>query len=160
MSYSSDQIVFILQNYIDIASGNMPIDKAKEFLKSAGRKNPADTFLIWKADIDRAISSLCPKNDIWCLISSESNVEKIRSYETRLPRMQRVIVRAYILDEWLDWNGLFYGEYEVKGIISRMRKFLNGELYTGPYRRAKTVRAGYSTLEANALPTPLDSERV
>ena len=137
MSYSSDQIVFILENYIDIACGAYPIDKAKEFLKSAGNKNPAETFMIWKADIDRALSSLCPKNDIWCLISREANPEKIRFYETRLPRMQRVIVRAYILGEWVDWNGLYYGEYEVKGIISRMRGFLNGEIYSGPYRRVK-----------------------
>ena len=56
MGYSNSQITFILQAYIDISSGNFPIDKAKEFLKSAGNKNPGETFIIWKADIDQAIS--------------------------------------------------------------------------------------------------------
>ena len=46
MSYSNEQIKFILENYLDIASGSMPIDKVKEFLKSSGRKNPAETFII------------------------------------------------------------------------------------------------------------------
>lgn len=91
------------------------------------------------------ISSLCPKNDIWCLLSHDATGEKIRFHVGRLPRMQRVIVSAYILDDWLDWNGMSYGDGEVKGIISRMRKFLNGEVYTGSYKR--------KALEANAMPT-------
>lgn len=118
MSYSNEQIKFILENYLDIASGSIPVDKAKEFLKSAGRKNPTETFIIWKADIDRAISSLCPKNDLWCDLCKDVTGEKIRFHTRRLSQMQREIAMVYIMDEWPETP-------YCNGIITRMRKSLN-----------------------------------
>lgn len=145
MGYANKQIIFVLQNYIDISSGAFPVDKAKEYLRSAGNKNPGETFIIWKSDIDQAISSLCPKNDMWCLLCHQVIGEKIRFHIGRLPRMQRVIVSAYILDDWMDWNGLSYGDREVGGIITRMRKFLNGD---GRDEKGRFMKAG----EANGQP--------
>ena len=118
MGYSNEQIKFILEHYLAIASCQLPIDKAKEHLKSSGLKNPAEIFIIWKVDIDRAISSLCPKNDLWLDLCKDVTAEKIRFHARRLSQMQREIVMVYIMDEW---PGTTY----CGGIITRMRKFLN-----------------------------------
>jgi len=118
MGYSNEQIKFILEHYLEIASGNMPIDKAKDFLKSTGRRNPAETFIIWKADIDRAISALCPKNDLWCNLCRDVTAEMLRFHARRLSQMQREIVMVCVMGEW---PGTIYCD----GIITRIRKFLN-----------------------------------
>lgn len=129
MSYSNEQIKFILENYLDIASGSMPIDKAKEFLKSAGRKNPAETFIIWKADIDRSISSLCPEHDHWCNIATEITPSMLLhiSRSKELSRMQRDVVNLCIIRDCQtkDCDRAIYCPNQ--GIITRMRKFLNGK---------------------------------
>jgi len=125
MGYSNEQIKFILEHYLEIASGDMPIDKAKDFLKSSGRNNPAETFIIWKADIDRAISSLCPKNDLWCNLCIDVTAEMLRFHVRRLSQMQREIVMVCIMAEWPETNFCH-------GIITRMRKSLN-EQYRNNY---------------------------
>jgi len=119
MGYSNEQIKFILEHYIDLASGNMPVDRATKWLKSVpGRKDYNATFSIWKADIDRAISSLCPKNDLWCDLCKDVTSEILRFHARRLSQMQREILMVYILSEWIGTN-------YCDGIITRMRKFLN-----------------------------------
>jgi len=126
MSYSNEQIKFILEHYLEIASGNMPIDRAKEYLKSSGKKNPAEIFIIWKADIDRAISGLCPKNDLWCDLCREVTAEMLRFHARSLSQMQREIVMVHIMNEWPETP-------YCDGIITRMRKFLNGKFVNKKY---------------------------
>jgi len=129
MGYSNELSKFILEHYLEIASGNMPIDKAKEFMKSTGRKNPEETFIIWKADIDRAISSLCPKNDIWHKVATEISPSMLLhiSRSKDLSRMQRDIVNLCIIRDCQtkDCNRAIYCANQ--GIVTRMRKFLNGK---------------------------------
>jgi len=120
MGYGNEQIKFILVHYLEIASGDLPIDKAKEYLKSVGKKNPAETFIIWKTDIDRAMSSLCPKNDLWFELCKDVTAEKIRFHARRLSQMQREIAMVYIMDEWPETP-------YCDGIVTRMRKILNSK---------------------------------
>ena len=128
MGYKNEQIKFILENYIDLACGNMPVDKAAKWLKSvSGRKDYNATFSIWKADIDRAISSLCPEHDHWhnvaTVITPSLLLHVSRSKE--LSRMQRDIVNLCIIRDCQtkDCVNAIYCANE--GIITRMRKFLN-----------------------------------
>ncbi len=130
MGYSNGQIKFIMENYIDLASGNMPVDKATKWLKSvSGRKDYNATFSIWKADIDRAISSLCPKNDIWHKVATEITPSMLLhiSRSKELSRMQRDIVNLCIIRDCpsMDCERAIYCVNQ--GIITRMRKLLNGK---------------------------------
>jgi len=129
MGYSSQQIKFILEHYIDLAIGDMPIDKAKEFLKSAGRKNPAETFIIWKADIDRAISSLCPEHDHWQDVATQITPSMLLhvSRSKELSRMQRDIVSLCIIRDCQtpDCEKAIYCANQ--GVVTRMRRFLNSK---------------------------------
>jgi len=124
-SYSNRLIRFALENYIDLASGNLTVDKMAEFTLSKGRKNPMETQNCWKADIDRAISSLAPKYDVWCFMYKES-FECIRFNLHKLAIMQRTIVSDCIFKECYK----FGSEYDCPndGIISRLRRYLNHEI--------------------------------
>jgi len=129
MGYNNEQIKFILEHYLEMASSNLPIDKAKEYLKSASKKNPAEMFIIWKADVDSAISSLCPKNDIWHKVAMEITPSMLLhiSRSKELSRMQRDIVNLCITRDCQTQDcerALYCGN---QGIITRMRKFLNGK---------------------------------
>jgi hypothetical protein len=129
MGYSNEQIKFILEHYLEIASGNMPIDKAKDFLKSSGKRNPAETFIVWKADIDRSISSLCPEHDHWHTVATEITPSMLLhiSRSKELSRMQRDIVNLCIIRDCHNEDcgkAIFCAN---QGIITRMRKFLNGK---------------------------------
>jgi hypothetical protein len=136
MGYSNGQIQFILEHYIDLASGNMPVDKATMWLKSvSGRKDYLTTFSIWKADIDLAISSLCPEHDHWHLVATEITPSMLLhiSRSKDLSRMQRDIVSLCIIRDCQaqDCERAIYCENQ--GIITRMRKFLNGKFANKRY---------------------------
>jgi len=139
-SYSNALIRFILRHYIDIASGSMPIKKAADegFIKGAGRKNPAESFLIWRSDVDQAISSLVrPGEDRWEDLIQGLDFEGIRDRLGLLPRIQRLLIKHCIFGEcyWcknmLDCPSDRNGGCDETGIISRMRRCLNGEGYDG-----------------------------
>lgn len=128
MGYSNEQIKFILEHYMDLASGDMPVDKAARWLKSvSGRKDYNATFSIWKVDIDRAISSLCPEHDHWHDIATEITPSMLLhvSRSKELSRMQRDIVSLCIIRDCQtkDCEAAIFCANQ--GIITRMRKFLN-----------------------------------
>ena len=130
MGYSDGQIKFILENYIDLASGAMPVDKAARWLKSvSGCKDYLTTFSIWKADIDRAISSLCPEHDHWHNVATEITPSMLLhiSRSKELSRMQRDIVSLCIIRDCQtkDCERAIFCVNQ--GIVTRMRKFLNGK---------------------------------
>ena len=136
MGYSNELIQFILEHYMELASGNMPIDKAKEHLKSSSPRNPEEIFIVWKADIDRAISSLCPEHDHWHNVATEITPSMLLhiSRSKELSRMQRDIVNLCIIRDCQaqDCERAIYCENQ--GIITRMRKFLNGKFKNRPKR--------------------------
>jgi len=119
---------------MELASGNMPIDKAKEHMKSSSPRNPEEIFIIWKADIDRAISSLCPEHDHWHNVATEITPSMLLhiSRSKDLSRMQRDIVSLCIIRDChaQDCERAIYCENQ--GIITRMRKFLNGKFKNKP----------------------------
>ena len=148
MAYSTGQIKFILEHYIDLASGDMPVDKASKWLKSvSGRKDHNATFSIWKADIDRAISSLCPEHDHWRNVATEITPSMLLhiSRSKELSRMQRDIVSLCIIRDCQTQDCERAIFCENQGIITRMRKFLNGKFANNRYGKRKEsqgVRSG------------------
>jgi len=123
LSYSNNLIRFTLNNWLDIKSGCVCIDKMAEFTKSAGRKNPTESALIWAADIDRAIDAL--SHGEWLAMVRDLGHEGLRDQAQKLPRVQRIIVLECIFagcpgcpKPMTCANG---------GIISKMRRWLNGE---------------------------------
>lgn len=143
-SYSTKLILFTLRHYADIASGVSPIEAAANegLVKSAGRKNPMETFLVWRSDIDRGISSLAGANDKWAKYVLERDLEYIRFKAFDLLPVQRHLVLHHI----------FEGDCEGCSAIKRIKCFLNGEEYVpksgpNPGPRAKSGRGGYITIQ-------------
>ncbi len=129
-SYPYKLVMFTLRYYVDIASGVAPIRQAAEagFVKSAGRYNPMETFLVWRADIDESISSLAGDKDIWAKCVREMTLEELRFKTTKLIPAQRHLVLHHIFED--DCEGC--------SIVKRMQCYLNGEEYkprTGPRRK-------------------------
>ncbi|MBN1690436.1 MAG: hypothetical protein JW901_05400 [Dehalococcoidia bacterium] len=136
-SYSNKLIKFGLRHYIDIASGNPPLKKAADqgFVKSAGRKNPNETFNIWLADIQRAIAAL-HKDDLWSRMVRDVGFEVMRANLSKLPPIQRYLVKHCIFGECYYCQNLkdcpeekLGDSCDESGTIGRMRRFLNGEEY-------------------------------
>ncbi|MCK9569528.1 hypothetical protein M0R72_11360 [Candidatus Pacearchaeota archaeon] len=136
-SYSNALIKFGLRHYIDIASGNPPLKKAADhgFIKSAGRKNPNETFNIWLADIQRAIASL-DKNPLWSAMVRDVGLEIMRANIHKLPPVQKYLIKhcifgeCYYCQNMKDCPEEKYGDRcDESHSIGRMRRFLNGEEY-------------------------------
>ncbi|MCK9569819.1 hypothetical protein M0R72_12825 [Candidatus Pacearchaeota archaeon] len=134
-SYSNALIKFGLRHYIDIASGNPPLKKAADqgFVKSAGRKNPNETFNIWLADIQRAIASLA-KDDLWSVMVRDVGFEIMRASLHKLPPVQKHLIKhcifgeCYYCQSMKDCPEEKYGDRcDESHSIGRMRRFLNGE---------------------------------
>jgi len=143
-SYSNALIKFVLVHYVDILYGKITPEEMGDFTKSAGRKNPQETALIWKADIDQAIISLSKRHHGWADALAGEKVIEVNGLKFRgmsdsmilhlcrsnsLSNMQRDIVNSCIMKDCIKackdtgsrgskicWN---------EGIISRMRRFLN-----------------------------------
>ncbi len=139
-SYSNALIKFVLTHYLDIVWGKITPDEMNDFTQSAGRKNPLETALIWKSDIDQALISLTKKTgwkDALAEGMSDSMILHL-SRSNELSNMQRTIVGDCILRDCcteckktghkkplICWN---------EGIITRMRKYLNGDFVPNKYR--------------------------
>ncbi|MDD5510885.1 MAG: hypothetical protein PHI12_08745 [Dehalococcoidales bacterium] len=142
-SYSNALLKFVLVHYVEIMHGKITPAEMSEFTKSAGRKNPLETAMIWRADLDQAIHSLSPRG-IWaeaCKDMTDTMLYHLGRLDKRddsgpipypLSTMQRVLVNDCILKGCgkvckrtcgknapdVCWN---------ENIITRLRHFLNGE---------------------------------
>jgi hypothetical protein len=130
-SYSKPLIRFVLINYADLSGGLSPriFDGMKQFTSSVGTKNPQETLTIWKADIDRSLSSLATKRgDIWDLVSLGITPAMLLhvANHPQLSRMQRQIVSICMLEPCCTGRPLGYCVNH--GIIRRMQDFLNGKI--------------------------------
>jgi hypothetical protein len=102
-----------------------------EYCKGKSGKNPLETALIWKADLDKALVNLAPGMPFNPseITSVDMIMQIARSND--VSRMQRSLLSDCVLkscDKICKRTGnrgpeLCYNE----GIISRMRKYLNGE---------------------------------
>ena len=132
-SYSNALIKFTLTHYMDIVYGKITPDEMQDFTRSVGRKNPLETALIWKTDIDTSIVSLSKRHHGWkdalaAGMSDSMILHLCRSNE--LSNMQRTIVNDCILRDCCKVCKVTgYGGSEIcwnEGIITRMRLHLNG----------------------------------
>lgn len=141
---------------MEIVWGKITPEELGDFCKSMGRKDPLNTVLNWKIDIDQAIISLSTKHHGWADalrdgMSDSMILHLARSNE--LSRMQRDIVNLCILkdcvkvckDTGYSKSKLCYNE----GIISRMRHSLNKD-YAAQHIKARNEN-GQFTREANVL---------
>ena len=141
-SYSNPLIKYILTHYIDVIYCKITLEEMGEWCKGKAGGNPLETALIWKADIDQAIISLAPKMTGWKpseLTSSDAVIQVSRSND--ISRMQRSLAVDCILRDCLKvckrTNATFDPISKVsipgpeicysEGIITRLRKYLNGE---------------------------------
>lgn len=136
-SYSNALIKWILTHYCDVLHGKVTPEEMQDFCRSTGRKNPLETVLTWKADIDQAIISLAPRMTGWDpaeITSADCILQLGRS--NLVSRMQRDIINDCVLhncmrdckDTGAHGSKLCYNE----GIISRLRRYLNKE-YTNTH---------------------------
>ena len=141
-SYSNAQIKWILTHYCEVMGGKVTPEELRDFCKSMGRKDPLNTVLNWKIDLDQAIHSLSPRG-IWaeaCRDMTDSMLYHLGRLDKRddsgpipypLSTMQRQLVNDCILKGCTKickrtgsrgpdvcWN---------EPILTRMRHFLNGE---------------------------------
>jgi hypothetical protein len=132
--------------------GKITPDEMGDFCHGKPQKNPLETALIWKSDIDLAIISLSDRKHGWrdALqdgMSDSMILHLCRSNE--VGSMQRTVINQCILKDCLKtcketgtrgskvcWN---------EGIISRMRRYLNkqwldehGRDQAGRFREVKT----------------------
>ncbi len=130
-SYSNALVKWILVHYIDILYGKITPEEMGDFCKSAGRKNPLETALIWKADVDTAIISLSKKTG-WedALLGMTDSMVLHLCRSNQVSSMQRTLINDCILKGCLKHckdtgpgRKICYNE----GIITRMRKYLNKE---------------------------------
>lgn len=131
-SYSSDLIKFTLTHYVDIMNGKITPDEMGDFCKSAGRRNPLETALIWKSDIDKAIISLSDRKTGWRdalrnIMSDSMLLQLCRSND--ISNMQRTLLNDCILKNCgKECKRTIYPYTEPcwnEGIITRLRKYLN-----------------------------------
>jgi hypothetical protein len=138
--------------------GKITPEEMQDFTRSVGRKNPLETALIWKTDFDQALISLSPTSKGWDpaeITSGEIILQIARS--NHIGNMQRSIISDCILKNCNKickrtprpetcWN---------EGIITRMRKTLNGEWLAAngrtPDGKIKGVKQ--NTAEPNAPST-------
>ena len=146
-SYSNALIKFTLTHYVDIMYGKITPEEMGDFCKSVGRKDPLNTALNWKADIDQAIASLSNRKQGWhpYEITSGEMIRRIAFTPGLLSSMQQDIVVICILKENTHYkncnlqcketNDTWVNGVKVQSlkscanadIITRMRKFLNGQ---------------------------------
>jgi len=133
-SYSNALIKYVLTHYIDIMYGKITPDEMGDFCNSAGRKNPLETALIWKADIDQAIISLSSRSHGWADALHDGMTDSMILHLCRsnqVSSMQRDLINWCILrdcckvckDTGYKGSKMCWNE----GIITRMRKYLNKE---------------------------------
>lgn len=144
-SYSNSLIKFVLTHYIDILYGKITPEEMGDFCRSMGRKNPLETALIWKSDIDEAIISLSKSHHGWGDALRDAKEIEVGGVKVRkmsdamilhlcrsnsVSGWQRMLINHCILRDCgkdckvtgsrgskICWN---------EGIITRMRKYLNG----------------------------------
>jgi len=153
-SYSNARLKYTLTHYSEILQGKVTLEEIGEFHK--GSKNPLETALIMKADLDQAMSSLSPRGDIWAqacqsmsvsLLIHLGRMDKRDDNGNRIPyplsSMQRALVNDCILKGCGKICKRTCGEDAPEtcwneGIISRMRRTLNKENRdSGRYSTAK-----------------------
>jgi hypothetical protein len=82
----------------------------------------------WKADCDRAISSLAPSRDIWCLMSLSITPSMLQhaGRHRQVSSLQRRLINICILDSCAGCGSQIRPKNCVNaGIITRMQKCLN-----------------------------------
>ncbi len=150
-SYSNALLKFIAVHYCDIMWGKITPEEMQDFTKSAGRKNPLETAMIWRADFDTALVSLSGRFHGWQDALRDGMSESMILHLCRsneVSNMQRSIINDCILKGCgkackrtgnhgpdICWN---------EGIISRMRHYLNGE-YTARHVKARNGQGCFST---------------
>ncbi len=164
-SYSNALIKFVLTHYVDVLYNKLTPEDMKDFCKSAGRKNPLETALIWKCDIDRSLHSLAPKG-IWEMACRDmtadmllhlSRMDKYDDDGERIPHlsfMQRDIVSECILKNCprvCKETGFGKKPCPNEHIISRMRHFLNKD-YVEQHIKNRDELGHFKAREANTLP--------
>jgi hypothetical protein len=124
--------------------GKITPEELGDFCKSVGRKDPLNTVLNWKIDIDQALVSLSPKSKGWDpaeITSGEIILQIVRS--NHIGNMQRLVVSDCILkncNKACKRTGAHGPEMcWHEPIISRMRRFLNAEHTILKYRQANTL---------------------
>jgi hypothetical protein len=150
-SYSNALIKFVLTHYLDIVYCKITPEQMQDFTRSAGRHNPLETALIWKADVDLALVSLSKTHHGWEDALKDGMSDSMILHLSRskhLSTMQREIVSNCILRDCnTDCNKTRKGgpcTCWSEPVISRMRRYLNGKFT--PYK--------YREVQANAL-TPV-----
>jgi hypothetical protein len=154
-SYCDTLIKFTLTHYVDIMNGKITPEDMGDFCRSGARRNPLETALIWKADIDRAIKSLAPKVPGWDPdeITTGQMLRRVAFSPGLLSSMQQDLIVICMLGEstrfktcnvecrategiWVD--GVYMPGARScanEGIITRMRKFLNQSHTIMKYRK-------------------------
>jgi hypothetical protein len=126
--------------------GKITPEEMGDFCKSAGRKNPLETALIWKADIDTAIISLSDRKHGWEDALHDGMSDSMLLHLCRsnhVSVMQREIINQCILKDCVKMcKDTGYGKSKLclnEGIITRMRKFLNQSHTILKYRQASVM---------------------
>ena len=152
-SYSNALIKFTLSHYCDILWGKITPDEMQDFCQSMGRKNPLETALIWKVDIDQAIISLSSRHHGWKDAVSEGMSDSMILHLGRsntVCNMQRDLINDCILKGCMKFcKNTGYGNPELcyhESIITRMKRYLNGLWLKENNRDPR----GRFTVEANA----------
>jgi len=119
---------------MDITWGKITPEELGDFCKSMGRKDPLNTVLNWKIDIDRGIISLSKKTG-WADALRDGMSDAMILHLARsnsLSNMQRDLVNQCILKDCCKiCKDTGYGKSKLcycEGIISRIRRYLNKEI--------------------------------
>jgi len=130
--YSNALLKFVLTHYIDIVYCKITPEELGEFCRGLSKKNPLETVLIWKSDLDRGLVSLAPNMPFNPseITSADMVIQLARSND--VSRMQRALIADCMLKACdkickrtcglnapeVCWN---------EGIITRIRHYLNGD---------------------------------
>jgi hypothetical protein len=140
-SYSNALLKFILTHYIDILYSKITIEEMGEYCHGKSHRNPLETALLWKVDVDRALVNLAPAMPFnpSKITSADMIIQIARSND--VSRMQRSLISDCILkncEKICKRTG--YKKPETcwnESVITRLRHFLNGDVRDGQGRFIK-----------------------
>jgi len=143
-SYSNALLKYVLTHYIEIMYGKVTPEEMQDSCKGKSHKNPLETALIWKSDLDQSIVSLSTRHHGWAdaLPGMTDSVILHLSQSNKVSGMQRQLISDCVLKGCPKFckrtNATFDPISKVsipgpeicysEGIITRCRKFLNGEV--------------------------------
>ena len=121
MKYSIGALEFILENYLELKTGKIPVDKAMPAnLRKRMNRSPFETALTWCADVDRAMDQLNPPEHphIWLKVAQDCNEKRLRQVLRHLDYRQRRLVSYYILNirfsGYNKWSHRYVSEGELE----------------------------------------------